>query len=50
MGLSLYAGVTPIAIYSLDPDFHIRYLATHYPNGIHRFFQRWLLGIYWRKL
>jgi hypothetical protein len=48
--MSLYSGVPPIASYSLGPDFRVQYMATHYPNAVHRFFQRWLLGIYWRKL
>ena len=36
--------------YSLDPAFAISYHVPHYPNWFHRLMQRWLLGIYWRKL
>lgn len=49
--MNLYqAPPPPIGAYSLDPDFFISFNVAHYPGFFHRFMQRWLLGIYWKKL
>jgi hypothetical protein len=48
--ITLRAPPKPVGAYSLTPDFFISYHVTHYPNPVFRFVQRWLLGIYWRKL
>lgn len=39
-----------IAMYSMDKNFMFVYEVSFYPNAFHRFFQRVILGIYWRKL
>jgi hypothetical protein len=39
----------PKAWFSFEPHFQVRFAAQKYPNAVARFFQRWLLGIYWMK-
>lgn len=36
--------------WSFTPDFGVCVRVVGAPNAFHRFMQRWLLGIHWRRL